>query len=124
MRKHQLYMIIYTYKNCSTCRKAVKWLHAEEIEFEEKPIRETPPSEAELHQMLEFQNGELKKLFNTAGVDYRELDLKNKLQGMSLEGAIKLLASRGNLVKRPFLLSDSVGLVGFKEAIWAEKLSK
>ncbi|MGJ8638259.1 MAG: arsenate reductase family protein [Opitutaceae bacterium] len=116
-------MKIYTYKNCGTCKKAIKWLTEKGIEFDEHPIRETPPSVDELKQMLAHQNGELKKLFNTAGGDYRELDMKTKLPSMSEADALELLASRGNLVKRPFVLGNDFGLVGFKEAAWAAELS-
>lgn len=113
-------MKIYTYKNCGSCKKATKWLKEQGIGFEELPIRETPPSIDELKQMLAYQNGELKKLFNTAGGDYRELDMKTKLPAMSDGDALKLLSTRGNLVKRPFVLGGGFGLVGFKEAEWAK----
>jgi arsenate reductase len=113
-------MIIYTYKNCGSCKKATNWLKAQGIAFDEKPIRETPPTVAELQQMLGYQNGDLKKLFNTAGGDYRELDMKTKLPKMPEAEALDLLASRGNLVKRPFVLGNGFGLVGFKEADWAK----
>ncbi|MDP4643833.1 MAG: arsenate reductase family protein [Opitutales bacterium] len=115
-------MKIYTYKNCSTCKKATKWLDAQGIAYDELPIRDTPPTVAELKAMLGYQDGDLKKLFNTAGGDYRELDMKTKLPAMTEPEAFKLLAGRGNLVKRPFLLGDDLGLVGFKEATWADAL--
>ncbi len=114
--------VVYTYAKCSTCRKAVKWLEANGIAFAEKAIRETPPTKAELKRMLALQNGELKKLFNTSGGDYRELQLGPKLATMPTAEAIDLLNGNGNLVKRPFLLTDSVGLVGFKEDVWAAAL--
>lgn len=115
-------MKIYTYKNCSTCKKATKWLDAQGIAYDERPIRETPPSVKELKQMLAYQDGDLKKLFNTAGGDYRELDMKTKLPAMSEKEAFELLSNCGNLVKRPFLLGDDHGLVGFKEAEWVAAL--
>lgn len=115
-------MKVYTYKNCGSCKKATKWLEAEGIAYEELPIRETPPSVAELRTMLGHQNGEIRKLFNTAGGDYRELNLKDKLPDMSEADALDLLSSRGNLVKRPFVLADAYGLVGFKEDVWAAAL--
>jgi len=115
-------MKVFTYKNCSTCRKAIKWLNERGIAYEEVAIRDAPPSVAELRQMLSYQSGELRKLFNTAGGDYRELNMKEKLPAMAVEDALALLASRGNLVKRPFLLDDGTGLVGFKEADWAQAL--
>lgn len=115
-------LTIYTYAKCSTCRKATKWLTERGIDFKEKAIRETPPSKAELKRMLAAQNGELKKLFNTSGGDYREMKLGPKLADMSVAEAIDLLNGNGNLVKRPFVLADGVGLVGFKEDVWAAAL--
>ena len=114
-------MKIYTYKNCSTCRKAIKWLEAKGLAFEEQPIRETPPGKSELKAMLGYYDGDLRRLFNTAGGDYRELDLKTRLPGMAAEEAIELLSGRGNLVKRPFLIGEDFGLVGFREEEWKEK---
>ena len=116
-------MKVYTYKNCSTCRKATQWLRDRGIAFEELPIRETPPSAAELVAMLAFQGGELRRLFNSSGADYRELGLKDKLPVMSEREAFTLMRSRGNLVKRPFLIGDDVGLVGFREAEWERALA-
>ena len=113
-------MKVYTYKNCDSCRKATKWLSEQDIAFEQVAIRDTPPSVAELRQMLGYQAGDLRKLFNTAGGDYRELKMKDKLPTMATDDALELLASRGNLVKRPFLLADGFGLVGFKPADWAQ----
>ncbi|MGB0409740.1 MAG: arsenate reductase family protein [Opitutales bacterium] len=115
-------MKVYTYKNCSSCKKALKWLDANGIDYEELPIREVPPTTDELGKMLVHQGGELRKLFNTAGGDYRELDMKSRLPEMGADEAIELLSRRGNLVKRPFLLGKSVGLVGFRESDWAEKI--
>lgn len=115
-------LVIYTYASCDTCRKATKWLRAHGIAFNEKPIRETPPSAAELDAMLRFQSGELKRLFNTAGRDYRELGLAEKFSELTQAKAFALLAGNGNLVKRPFLLGKRVGLVGFNEAEWRTAL--
>lgn len=117
-------MKVYTYKNCDSCRKATKWLSEQDIAFEQVAIRDTPPSVAELRQMLGYQANELRKLFNTAGGDYRELKMKDKLPTMATDDALELLASRGNLVKRPFLLADGFGLVGFKQADWALAFSR
>lgn len=111
-------MKIYTYAKCDTCRKAVKWLQARGITFTEIPIREQPPTKAGLKRMLAVYQGDLKRLFNTSGGDYRELKLGEKLPAMTGSEAIDLLAANGNLVKRPFLLTETAGLVGFKEAEW------
>ena len=114
---------VYTYQACSTCRNAVKWLNAQGIAFEELPIRETPPSVGELKKMLKAR-GDLRALFNTAGMDYRAMGLKDKLPQMSEEDALKLLSTHGNLVKRPFAFdpSSGVALVGFKESEWQAAL--
>ena len=111
-------MKIYTYKNCSTCRKATKFLDAQGIAYTEIPIREQPPTTAELKKMLGHLDGKLKKLFNTSGRDYREQKLKDTLPTMSTAEALDLLRSNGNLVKRPFVLSKGTGTVGFKEEAW------
>lgn len=115
---------LYTYANCDTCRKAVKWLQAQGIAFDEKPIRETPPKSAELRTMLAAHGGELRRLFNTSGKDYREQKLGEKLPGMKVDEAFALLTGNGNLVKRPFLIGPGVALVGFAEPAWREALSK
>jgi len=115
-------MKVYTYKNCTTCKKAVKWLRENDIEFEELPIRTLPPSKAELSDMLGYYADDIRKLFNTSGGDYRAMKLSEKLPKMSTDEALELLASNGNLVKRPFLLGDDFGLVGFKEDEWALKV--
>lgn len=125
-------LTVYTYANCDTCRRAVKWLRAHDIAFGEKPIRETPPSPVELRTMLARLGGAeaLRKLFNTSGVDYRAQKLGEKLPAMSEAAAISLLAGNGNLVKRPFALRSNgidgladVGLVGFDEKTWTAALT-
>ena len=110
-------MKIYTYSKCSTCRKATKWLNEQNVAFEEIPIRETPPSVDELKQMLDHV-GDLKKLFNTSGMDYRALGMKDKLPTLRTDEALELLAANGNLIKRPFLIDVDKGTTGFKESIW------
>ena len=92
--------------------------------YEEHPISETPPKPSELKTMLKAYHGELKKLFNTSGGDYREQKLGLKLPMMSDQDAIALLAENGNLVKRPFVLGEGVALVGFSEAIWQNKIHR
>lgn len=117
-------LTIYTLRNCSTCRAAVKWLEAHRIEYREKPIRETPPGLAELRAMLVGQRGELRRLFNTSGLEYRALGLAQKLLLMTDAEALALLAGNGRLVKRPFLLGPGVALVGFDENTWASMLTR
>ena len=113
---------VYTYAKCDTCRKAVKFLRAENVEFEEVPIRETPPSLAELRAMLKARDGELRRLFNTSGQDYKALGLSAKLPTLSEAEALALLEKNGNLVKRPFAIGGGVHLIGFDEAAWREAL--
>ncbi len=116
-------MKVYTYQKCSTCRKATKWLDSEGIAYDEMPIRDTPPSIPELKEMLSSYEGDIRKLFNTSGMDYRGQGLKDKLPTMTESEAIDLLHSNGNLVKRPFLLSQKWNAVGFKEAEWKAHLT-
>ncbi|WP_061224107.1 arsenate reductase family protein [Leptospira weilii] len=113
---------VYEYKNCSTCKNALKFLSSKKVELEILPIRETPPKKAELKTMLKYVGNESKKLFNTSGGDYKELGLKDKLNSMSLEDQLDLLSKNGNLVKRPFVLGDSFGFVGFKEEEWKKQI--
>lgn len=112
---------VYAYANCDTCRKALKFLAAQKVVHEVIPIREQPPTVAELRKMLGYLGGDLRKLFNTAGQDYRALDMKTRLPKLSEDEALELLASNGNLVKRPFALAKKAGVVGFREEEW-EKL--
>lgn len=113
---------IYTYKKCGTCRKATKWLETRGIAFDERPIRETPPSAEELRAMLAARGGELRRLFNTSSQDYRDAGLKDRLAEMGEEKAFAILRENGNLVKRPFLIGDGVALNGFREEEWEGRL--
>lgn len=112
-------MKIYTLKTCDSCRKATKWLKENHIPFTEIPIRETPPTKAELTRALKV-TGDIKKLFNTSGQDYRSLNLKDKLPTLSEAEALSLLASNGNLIKRPFLISTKTTKVGFSPTAWED----
>ena len=86
---------VYAYEKCDTCRKALKWLAANGLPHQVKPIRETPPSPAELKAALASHNGDLRRLFNTSGMDYRAMGIKDRLPGLSEEEALKLLAGFG-----------------------------
>ncbi|MDB6170371.1 MAG: ArsC family transcriptional regulator [Verrucomicrobia bacterium] len=113
---------VYTYSGCDTCRRAVKWLRANGLAFDERPIRDFPPSSAELRMMLAAQGGEMRRLFNTSGKDYREQKIGEKLPAMSVSAAFGTLAGNGNMVKRPFLIGPGVALVGFDEKAWSVAL--
>jgi arsenate reductase len=116
---------VYTYKNCDTCRKATKWLATQGVAFEERPIRETPPTVAELRAMLGHLGGERRRLCNTSGGDYRAEKLGDVLETLSEADFLARLAANGNLIKRPFLLRSAhpLGLVGFNEAAWRDALA-
>ena len=113
-------MKVYAYKNCDTCRKAKKFLKAKRIDHELIPIREQSPTESELKTMLACYEGNIRKLFNTSGGDYKSMNMKEKLPGMSNSEAINLLTKNGNLIKRPFAIVGKTGTVGFNEAAWSD----
>ena len=113
----------YSYANCSTCKAAKKYLESRRIAFHEIPIRETPPTPDELHRMLKLYAGNLRRLFNTSGRDYKALGLGTRLDALSEEEALKLLSSNGNLVKRPFVLGPKTGKVGFRAEEWEDAFS-
>ena len=113
---------IYAYEKCDTCRKALRFLKERGVAHEVIPIREQPPTEQELRTMLK-RVGEMRRLFNTSGQDYKALGLSQKLPAMSEADAIKLLAGNGNLVKRPFVVGKNWGTTGFKEEDWATQIA-
>lgn len=115
-------MIFLCYARCTTCQKAKKWLDANGIGYIERPIKEQNPSEEELKTWHQMSGLPLKKFFNTSGLLYKEMCLKDKLPTMSDEEQYALLATDGMLVKRPMLVGDDFVLVGFKEADWEDKL--
>lgn len=116
-------MKLYIHPRCSTCKKAIQFLDDKNLNYTTVDITEHPPSKQELKKMLHHLDGEIRKLFNTSGQLYRELGIKDKLPSMSDEEALQLLVKNGMLVKRPFLLTDDVGLVGFRLQAWQEALS-
>lgn len=113
---------IYTYAKCDTCRRAVRFLRDAGVVFEEIPIREQPPSLPELWDALAGVDGNLRALFNTSGMDYRTMGLGEKLAAMSDDEALNLLASHGNLVKRPFLVGLGSSRAGFRATEWTAVL--
>ena len=114
---------VYAYEKCDTCRKAVKFLRERGVDHEVVAIRQQPPTVEELRRMLDYANGDIRRLFNTSGQDYRAMNLKERLPAMSLDEALAMLASNGNLVKRPFALGAKYGLVGFKQEEWEGAIS-
>ncbi|MFN8392748.1 MAG: Spx/MgsR family RNA polymerase-binding regulatory protein [Bdellovibrionota bacterium] len=112
----------YVHPKCSTCKAARNFLQKHDIAVEEIDITTQPPSNSELKRMLAFQGGQIRKLFNTSGIQYRELKIKERLDGLSESDALSMLTKNGMLVKRPFLLGETFGLVGFRENGWKETL--
>ena len=116
-------MLFVCYPKCSTCKKAKKWLDEQGISYEDRHIIEDNPTAEELKDWHERSGLPLKRFFNTSGMKYRELGLKDKLPEMSEEEQYELLATDGMLVKRPLVVGDDFVLIGFKEALWKETLA-
>ena len=114
-------VLFLEYPKCSTCKKAKKWLEDNSVEFTDRHIKEENPTAEELSEWHKKSGLPLKKFFNTSGVLYKELKLKDKLPEMSEQEQLELLATDGMLVKRPLIIGENFVLVGFKEAEW-EKL--
>ena len=112
-------MLFLEYPPCSTCKKAKKWLQDHDLTFTARHIKEENPTFEELSDWQAHSGLELKKFFNTSGLVYKNLGLKDKLPGMSREEQLRLLSSDGMLVKRPIVVDGDTVLVGFREAQWA-----
>ena len=110
------------YPKCSTCQKAKKWLDENNIKYDEHHIVEENPTFDELKNWYKMSGLPVKKFFNTCGLLYKEMNLKDKLQTMSEEEQLKLLSTNGMLVKRPLVINDNTVLIGFKEAEWSKHL--
>ena len=118
-------MKVLVYRKCSTCLKALKWLEVNQVVFDERPIKEENPSYEELKAWYEMSGLPLKKFFNTSGILYKQMNLKDKLKEMSEDEQLKLLATDGMLVKRPLVIADGIQRerVGRKNQ-WLEKLQR
>lgn len=116
-------MLFICYPKCSTCKKAKKWLDEHNIYYTERHIAEDNPSYDELKEWYSKSGLPLKKFFNTSGLLYKEMQLKDKLPAMSEEEQLNLLATNGMLVKRPMIVNNNTILVGFKESEWQDKLN-
>lgn len=115
-------MLFVEYSKCTTCQKAKKWLDENGFEYTDRHIKEQNPTYNELKSWYAQSGMPLKKFFNTSGLLYKSMGLKDKLPSMSEEEQLKLLATDGMLVKRPIIVTDTVVLTGFREKEWAEKL--
>ena len=122
-RKERLFMLTFVcYSRCTTCQKAQKWLDEKGISYEFRDIKENNPTFEELSEWYRTAGVPLRKFFNTSGLLYKSMELKDKLPAMTDEEMLRLLATDGMLVKRPLAVGDDFVLVGFKEAEWAGKL--
>ena len=115
-------MLFVQYPPCSTCQKAKKWLDAKGVSYTDRHIKEQNPTYEELKEWYEKSGLPLKKFFNTSGLVYKSMNLKEKLPAMTEEEQLRLLSSDGMLVKRPILVKDDKVLIGFKEAEWEKIL--
>lgn len=116
-------MLFIQYPPCSTCKKAKAWLDSKEAVYESRHIKENPPSYEELKDWHIRSRLPLKRFFNTSGLLYKSMNLKENLPTMSEDEQLRLLASDGMLVKRPILITETTVLVGFRESQWEELLS-
>ena len=115
-------MVVLVYRKCRTCIKSLKWLEENNIEFTERPMKEENPTYEELKEWHERSGLPLKKFFNTSGLLYKDMKLKDRLPSMTEEEQLQLLATDGMLVKRPLVVADDYVLTGFKEAEWEERM--
>ena len=122
--KETIMLKFICYPKCTTCQKAKKWLDDNNIEYELRDIKESNPTFEELSEWYKMSGLPLKKFFNTSGLLYKSMGLKDRLSAMPEEEQLKLLATDGMLVKRPLLIGKDFVLVGFKEKEWGEKLCR
>lgn len=115
-------VLFLEYPKCTTCKKAKAWLDEHGVQYDDRHIKDANPSYDELKAWFEMSGLDIKRFFNTSGIQYRELGLKDKLPEMSNEEKLKLLATDGMLVKRPLVVGKDFVLTGFKEPEWTEKL--
>lgn len=115
-------MLFIEYPKCSTCQKAKKWLDENGFQYQDRHIKEQNPTLEELKEWYEKSGLPLKRFFNTSGLLYKSMNLKDKLPSMSEEEQLALLASNGMLVKRPIVVCDNLILIGFREKEWEERL--
>lgn len=115
-------MLVLVYQKCSTCQKALKWLEEHKIFFEERAIVDENPTYEELKEWYGKSGLPLKKFFNTSGMLYKQMNLKDKLPEMTEDEQLRLLATDGMLVKRPLVIGEDFVLTGFREKEWEEKI--
>lgn len=117
-------MLFIEYPKCSTCKKAKKYLDDNNISYEDRNIKDNNPTKDELKKYIELSNKDINNFFNTSGLKYRELNLKDKLKSMTFDEKLDLLSTDGMLVKRPIIVNGKNVLVGFKEKEWQELFTR
>ncbi len=117
-------VLFIEYPKCSTCQKAKKWLNEHQVTYTDRHIVENNPTYLELNEWLALSQLQIKKFFNTSGMKYKELGLANKLQTMSIDEQLTLMATDGMLIKRPLIIGDDFVLIGFKPSDWENMLLK
>jgi len=115
-------MLVLCYEKCSTCKAAIKWLDQHGVKYEARDIKGENPTYEEIKQWYEKSKLPIKRFFNTSGLSYRALNLKDRMDSMGDEEKLQLLATDGMLVKRPLVITDDYILLGFKEEEWKEKI--
>ena len=113
---------LYSYKSCGTCKKAIQYLDNNAVIYELVDITANPPKKNELTQVLKGMGGNIKKLFNTSGLIYRNEEYAEKLKSMTEADALSALSQKGKLIKRPVLLASGKGICGFKQDVWDQFL--
>jgi arsenate reductase len=117
-------LLFVEYPKCTTCKRAKTWLEEQGVEFEDRDIKTNNPNKEELEKWYKLSGFPLKKFFNTSGLIYKSMNLKDKLADMSEDEQLELLATDGMLVKRPVLVGEDFVLTGFKAEKWLEKIKK
>lgn len=117
-------MLFIEYPKCSTCKKAKKYLDDNNISYEDRNIKDNNPTKDELKKYIELSNKDINNFFNTSGLKYRELYLKDKLKSMTFDEKLDLLSTDGMLVKRPIIVNEKNVLIGFKEKEWQELFTR
>ena len=117
-------MLFIEYPKCSTCKKAKKYLDDSNISYEDRNIKDNNPTKDELKKYIELSNKDINNFFNTSGLKYRELYLKDKLKSMTFDEKLDLLSTDGMLVKRPIIVNEKNVLIGFKEKEWQELFTR
>lgn len=114
--------LIFCYSKCSTCKRTIDFLNRKKVDYELRDIKENNPSKEELEKLVKLSNVDINKFFNTSGLVYRNLNLKDKIKSMTYEEKLNILSSDGMLIKRPIFVFNNEVLLGFNEKYWNDKI--